>query len=257
VFGVALSYVKKVLRLSALHPDALACLAHDKIGMEAAQALTLTDDHDRQLEALKRFGNSAHQTRRTLTEEKIGPGHALFLFVGHDAYAAAGGTITADLFAEEGDGYADATELVETLATAKMADFAAGYRGEGWSDVRASLERPNDFYNLVTVHAEGKREPTEAEQAERTRIQEAADARLVELGKGNQWRDRVFSSSERETRILESRLCMFTDAQKADSAMVPFVGNGGEIEAKVIRTKRIAKSGSGDDPVIKPDDSGA
>ena len=68
-FGVALSYVKKVLRLSALHPDALECLARDKIGMEAAQALTLTDDHDRQLEALKRFGNSAHQIRRMLTEE--------------------------------------------------------------------------------------------------------------------------------------------------------------------------------------------
>ena len=32
-FGVALSYVKKVLRLSALHPDALACLARDQIGM--------------------------------------------------------------------------------------------------------------------------------------------------------------------------------------------------------------------------------
>ena len=91
-FGVALSYVKKVLRLSALHPEALICLAHDKIGMEAAQALTLTDDHDRQLEALKRCGNSAHQIRRMLTEEKIGTTSALFLFVGHDAYVAAGGT---------------------------------------------------------------------------------------------------------------------------------------------------------------------
>jgi ParB family chromosome partitioning protein len=255
-FGVALSYVKKVLRLSALHPDALACLARDQIGMEAAQALTLTDDHDRQLEALKRFGNSAHQIRRMLTEEKIGTDHALFLFVGHDAYAAAGGTITADLFAEGGDGYADAPELVETLATAKMTEIEAGYRGEGWSDVRASLERPDDYYNLVTVHAEGKREPTEEEQAERARIQEAADARAAELGKGNQWGDRVWGGLEREARILENRLCVFTDAQKADSAIVLFVGNGGEIEAKAIRTKRIAKGG-GDAPAIKPDYSGA
>ena len=256
-FGVALSYVKKVLRLSALHPDALACLARDQIGMEAAQALTLTDDHDRQLEALKRFGNSGHQIRRMLTEEKIGTSHALFLFVGQDAYAAAGGTITADLFAEDGDGYADAPELVETLATAKMAEIEAGYLAEGWNDVRASLQRPDDYYNLVTVHAEGKREPTEAEQTERARIQEAADARAAELGKGNQWGDRVFNGLEREARILENRLCVFTDAQKADSAMVLFVGNGGEIEAKAIRTKRIAKGGSGDAPAIKPDYSAA
>ena len=256
-FGVALSYVRKVLRLSALHPDALACLARDQIGMEAAQALTLTDDHDRQLEALKRFGNSGHQIRRMLTETKIGTASGLFLFVGHDAYAAAGGTITADLFAEGGDGYADDPELVETLATAKMAEIEAGYRGEGWSDVRVSLERPDDYYNLVTVHAEGTREPTEAEQAERVRIQEAAEARLAELGKGNQWGDRVFNGLEREARILENGLSVFTDAQKADSAMVLFVGSGGEVEAKAIRTKRMARGGSGDTPAIKPDCSGA
>ncbi len=256
-FGVALSYVKKVLRLSALHPDALACLARDQIGMEAAQALTLTDDHDRQLEALKRFGNSAHQVRRMLTEEKIGTASALFLFVGHDAYVAAGGTITADLFAEDGDGYADDPLTVETLATAKMAEVEAGYRAEGWRDVRASLERPDDYYNLVAVHAEGKREPTEAEQAERARIQDAAEARLAELGRGNQWGDRVFNGLEREARILENRLCVFTDEQQADSAMMLFVGNGGEIEAKAIRTKRIAKGGGGDAPAIKPDYSGA
>ncbi len=256
-FGVALSYVRKVLRLSALHPDALAYLVRDQIGMEAAQALTLTDDHDRQLEALKRFGNSAHQIRRMLTETKIGTASALFLFIGHDAYAAAGGTITADLFAEGGDGYADDPELVETLATAKLSEIADGYRADGWQDVRASIERPDDYYNLVTVHAKGRREPTDAEQAERARIQAAADARLAELGKGNQWGDRVFNGLEREARILENDLCVFTDAQKADSAMVLFVGNGGEVEAKAIRTKRIARGGSGDAPAVKPDYSGA
>ena len=98
---------------------------------------------------------------------------------------------------------------------------------------------------------------TEAEQAERARIQAAADARLAELGKGNQWGDRLFNGLEREARILDNRLCVFTDAQKADGAMVLFVGNGGEIEAKAIRTKRIARGGSGDAPAIKPDYSGA
>ena len=256
-FGVALSYVKKVLRLSALHLDALACLARDQIGMEAAQALTLTDDHDRQLEALKRCGGSAHQIRRILTEEKIGTSHSLFLFVGRDAYAAAGGTITADLFAEDGDGYADDPALVDTLASAKLAEIEAGYRAEGWSDVRASLQRPDDYYSLVTVHAEGKREPTDAEQAERARIQAAADARAAELGKGNQWGDRLWGGLEREARILENSLLVFTDAQKATSAMLLFVGHGGEVEAKAIRTKRKAREGSGDAPADKPDYSGA
>ena len=256
-FGVALSYVRKVLRLSALHPDALACLARDQIGMEAAQALTLTDDHERQLGALKRCGNSAHQIRRMLTEEKIGTTSALFLFVGHDAYIAAGGTITADLFAADDEGFADAPELVDTLATARMAEIEAGYHADGWTDVRASLERPADYYNLVTVHAAGAREPTEAEQAERQRIQTAADARAAELGNGNHWGDKIFSGLEREARILENALCVFTDAQKAEGAIVLFVGHGGEVEAKAIRTKRVAKEGDGGATAIKPDYSGA
>jgi ParB family chromosome partitioning protein len=255
-FGVALSYVKKVLRLSALHPDALGCLARDQIGMEAAQALTLTDDHDRQLEALKRCGNSGHQIRRMLTEEKVGTTSALFLFAGHDAYVAAGGTITADLFAAEGDGFANDPALVETLATARMTEIEGGYHADGWTDVRASLERPADYYNLVTVYPAGTREPTEAEQAERQRIQVAADARAAELGKGNYWGDKIFSGLEREARILENALCVFTDEQKAEGAIVLFVGRGGEVEAKAIRTKRGAKDGGGA-PAIKPDYSGA
>ena len=95
------------------------------------------------------------------------------------------------MFAEGGDGYADDPALVETLASAKLAEVEAGYRAEGWRDVRASLERPGDYYNLVTVHAAGNREPTEAEQLERERIAVAITARMAELGDGNQWGDMV------------------------------------------------------------------
>lgn len=256
-FGVALSYVKKVLRLSALHPLALEHLARDKIGMEAAQALTLTDDHDRQLEALKRCGNQAHGIRRMLTEEKIGTGHALFLFVGRDAYGAAGGTITADLFADDGDGYADDPALVETLAIAKMAEIEAEYRADGWHDVRAALERPGDYYNLVTVHAAGEREPSNTEQVESERIAAAIVARLAELGSGNAWGDTALNALRRAQRSLENACAVFTEAQKAEGAMVLFVGSGGEVEAKAIRTKRVTREVRGDGLAAKPEYSGA
>ena len=249
--------MRKVLRLAALCPEALKCLARDEIGMEAAQALTLTEDHDRQREALQRCGNQAHSIRRMLTEEKVGTTSALFLFVGHEAYAKARGTITADLFAEGGDGYANDPALVETLATARMAEIEAAYRADGWRDVRASLERPNDYYSLVTVHAAGSREPTEAEQVERERIAAATTARTAEFGDGNQWGDTELNGLGREARALENRLAVFTDAQKAEGAMVLFVASGGEIEAKAIRTKRVAREGTGDAPAVKPDYSGA
>jgi ParB family transcriptional regulator, chromosome partitioning protein len=51
--------------------------------------------------------------------------------------------------------------------------------------------------------------------------------------------------------------CSAAWSAKADSAILLFVGNGGEVEAKAIRTKRIAKGGSSDAPAIKLDYSGA
>jgi ParB family chromosome partitioning protein len=256
-FGVALSYVTKVLRLSALAPVALALLAKDKIGMEAAQALTLTDDHDKQDEALNRCGNSGHAIRRMLTETKIGTGQALFRFIGGDAYAAAGGTITRDLFAGEGDGYADDPALVETLATAKLDAIADGYRAQGWQDVRASLERPDDYYNVVAIHASGSREPSEDEAAEGARIEAAITARKAELGDDARWNDAIVEGLRAEAQALDDRRHLFDDAQKAEGAMVLFVGRAGVIEAKAIRTKRAPRGGSAGAAVEKPDYSGA
>ena len=251
-FGVALSYVRKVLKLSALHPQALASLAHDEIGMEAAQALTLTEDHDRQLEALKRCGNQAHSIRRMLTETKIGTDHALFLLVGFDAYFAAGGTITADLFADKGDGYADDPELIERLATAKLAEVEADRRAQGWQDVRVSLERPDNYYSMIHVHPAGVREATEAEQAEIARIDAAIASRIAALGEDNHWSDGEISTLRHERHRADVALAIFTDEQKADSAMMLFVGSGGTIEAKAIRTKRAKASGNDPRPPGNP-----
>ncbi len=153
---------------------------------------------------------------------------------------------------------AEAVELslVETLATAKMAEMSGMYRADGWRDVRASLERPGDYYNSVAVLAAGNREPTEAEQIERERIAAATAARRTELGNGNPWGDMVLDGLGREARALENRLAVFTDVQKAESAMVLFAASGGEVEAKAIRTKRAPREGTGDARAVKPDYSG-
>lgn len=255
-FGVALSYVRKVLRLAALHPQALACLARDQIGMDAAQALTLTDDHDRQLEALKTCGNSAHNIRRMLTAEKLATDGKLFQFVGAEAYEAAGGSVTRDLFAEAGVGYADDPELVQSLATVKLDQIADSYRAAGWSEVRATLDRPDDYYNATIVHTYERRDESEAEQAERTRIAEARAARQAEIGDGNHYNDRALATMARDERALDERLLVFSDEQKAESAMLVFIGQDGGVEAKPIRTKRAARAKADGAGAASPDYSG-
>ena len=256
-FGVAVGYVRKVLRLAALCPEALKCLARDEIGIEAAQALTLSEDHQRQRDALQRCGNQAHSIRRMLTEEKIGTASSLFLFVGHDAYVTAGGTITADLFAGEGDGYADDPALVEALAMAKLDALAASYRADGWQDVRASPERPHDYYSITHVHPGGSREPSSEERCELDRIAEAVAERRAALGEVNAWGDAELDGLRRDQRRIEHGLLAFTAGQKAESAMILFVGHGGEIETKAIRTKRASKATATGAAGQKPDYSGA
>ena len=112
-FGVSPAYVRRVLKLAALHPTILKAFQKDEIGMGAAQAFALTDDQDRQLEVFKRTGDNAHQIRAMLTQEKVADTDKHFRIVGEEAYCAAGGTFTTDLFGERR--YCDDAGLVMDL----------------------------------------------------------------------------------------------------------------------------------------------
>ncbi|OBX17918.1 hypothetical protein A9995_14055 [Erythrobacter sp. QSSC1-22B] len=258
-FGVAISYVRKVLRLAALHEDALAAFAKDKIGMETAQALTLTENGAKQIEALNQYGNSAHQIRRFLTQETIASDHRYFVFVGHESYAEAGGSMTADLFADDGEGYANDPELVLSLADAKLQHLAEDLRSAGWPRVETGTEKPEDFYNLNRMHEAGSRAMTGAEDVQRTKLEEAREARIAEPGEDGQWNDAVVRDLDRQLRDLETGLQFFTEEQRQEGYMLVTIGHNGHADMSAIRTKKTATAQTGADGVeqAKPDYSGA
>ena len=161
-FGQAVSFVYKMLRLSALAPSLIDLIAKDQLSLEAARALTLTDDHDQQMKVAKAANGHAHTIRRMLTTEKVDTTHGAFLFVGRDAYVEKGGTITVDLFSQGAEGFADQPELVQELAEEKLDAIADEYRAIGWHEVRAQLDRPYDLYMKGSMYP-ATREPTEAE----------------------------------------------------------------------------------------------
>lgn len=184
-FGYELSEVRKLLALANVSPKVLKALAADKIDVACVQAFTLTDDHERQERVLK-LASSAHQVRRLLTETKLTTDHKLFRFVGMDAYRDAGGTITGDLFAGEGEGYADDPELVERLADEKLDHLADEARAEGWREVIAVMERPHNSYSWHTLYPDkSTRSFTDAEQAQMDELTAKREARLAEIGADN------------------------------------------------------------------------
>lgn len=160
--GVAVSFVYKMLRLSALAPSLIALIAKDQLSLDAARALTLTDDHDQQVKVCKAANGQAHTIRRMLTTEKVATTHGAFLFVGREAFEAKGGTITPDLFSQGDAGYADQPELVQEMAEEVLDGIAAEYRAIGWHEVRAELDRPHDLCMKGSIYP-ATREPTEAE----------------------------------------------------------------------------------------------
>ena len=226
-FGYSEGHVARLLKLGSLSPSLLQALAKDELSLDAAKALCLTDDHKAQREAFKACGNNAHALRRYFSAEKMATSDRLFVFVGIDAYREAGGTITADLFAEEGSGYADDAGLVEVLATQKLEQMAEALREEGWFKIRVELETPTDYYSLRPMYPQTR----EASEEERAAIAAAQDAITAledsEEGDEEVGEDELESARERLWQ-LEEGLRSFTDNQRQIGGVIVSVDYNGE-----------------------------
>ena len=178
-FGVSPAYVRRVLKLAALHPTILKAFQKDEIGMGAAQAFALTDDQDRQLEVFKRTGDNAHQIRAMLTQEKVADTDKHFRIVGEEAYCAAGGTFTTDLFGERR--YCDDAGLVMDLVQDRLDAIAKAAREDGWRDAEGQLYRPDSYWMRGHLEPAGERHPTEEETAQLVEIEAAIAKRESEV----------------------------------------------------------------------------
>ncbi|NCN86083.1 MAG: ParB/RepB/Spo0J family partition protein [Sphingomonadales bacterium] len=236
-YGVSPAHVRRVLKLSALHPDILAAFAKDEIGMGAAQAYTLTDDLERQLAVFERAGDSARQIRSMLTEQKVSTQSKLFTFVSLEDYKEAGGTVTADLFAEDGEGYADSPEILFRLVEEKLAKVELNYRNDGWSQVELCQGRPDNFYTLRLMEPEGRMEPSD-EQAKQLEVNAKAQQAIIDDDDADRHFNPELRELEREASRIEASLCFYTDEQKANGKAIIFLGYDGQLEAHAIDLRR-------------------
>jgi ParB family chromosome partitioning protein len=231
-FGQAVSFVYKMLRLSALAPSLIDLIAKDQLSLEAARALTLTDDHDNQVKVCKAANGHAHTIRRMLTTEKVDTTSGAFLFVGRDAYEAKGGTITIDLFSQGAEGFADHPELVRELAEEKLGTIADEYRAIGWHEVRAGLERPYDLYMKGSMYP-ATREPTEAEATRLAAID--SEIEVIAAAKGED-SERIEPLSDERDAITEG-LRAFNREQVAVGGVALWVTHDGSLGKSFYRAK--------------------
>ncbi|MET1756486.1 ParB/RepB/Spo0J family partition protein [Novosphingobium sp. RD2P27] len=245
-FGVSPAYVRRVLKLAALHPTILKAFQKDEIGMGSAQAFALTDDHDRQLEVFKRTGDNPHQIRAMLTQEKMADDDKSFQIVGEEAYLAAGGTFTTDLFGERR--YCDDPGLVMDLLQDRLEAIAKAAREDGWRDAEAQLSRPDSFWMRTHLEPAGEREPTEDEAAELTQIEAAIAKRESEIEDDEHFYDDELRDLGRKQKAILGSLKVFTDEQKAEHTLIVFVGYDGIDQVAFTRSSRGSAGADGPKP---------
>ena len=211
-FGVAERLVEQRLRLGGVAPELLDAYRAQEMDLDTLKAFTVTTDHARQRtawEGVKEQGYrpSGWQVRRMLTEESVPAVSAVARFVGEEAYEAAGGTLTRDLFAgEDGSGtWYDDPALLNELATEKL-HAAADELKVRWKWAEAVLETDWSAIAGFGRISPEPAAPTEEEKAERESLRVRHDE-LVNMDE-DEWTDELIEEGE----AIESRLRAIDEA---------------------------------------------
>ncbi len=147
-FNKKVQWVRQRLGLSALAPELLDEWLKGKLSADQAEALTLAPTHDAQLTIWKHARSGSEwnchpdrlreSIRRSSLCEKNDP---RLLYVGIDAYRAAGGTFKGDLFSA--DEFPDCPDLLDSLVAEKAGHLAGQLIAAGWKWVEVN---PHDHY---------------------------------------------------------------------------------------------------------------
>jgi ParB family chromosome partitioning protein len=146
-FFVPVATVKQRLRLASVSPKLLDLYGEDAMTLEQLMAFSISKDHARQEQVFEAIARShsrePYYIRRLLTETAVRATDRRSLYIGIDAYEAAGGVVMRDLFDEDRGGWLQDPALLDQLVLEKLkGDAAALQAEEGWKWVEAAFDFP-------------------------------------------------------------------------------------------------------------------
>jgi ParB family chromosome partitioning protein len=140
-FGCTIRHVDQRLALAALSSKLKAAYRRGDLSLDAARAFCIEPDPARQEAVFKALGKPvthAANVRAHLTHGRMRGTDRLARFVGLDAYEAAGGSLTRDLFLES-EIYVDDPALMSRLANERLEAFREDLLARGWGWVNVNL----------------------------------------------------------------------------------------------------------------------
>lgn len=208
-FFIPVNVVKQRLRLAAVAQSLLDVYAEDGMTLEQLMAFTVSADEARQVQVWESIRNSwskePYQIRRMLTESTVRASDKRAIFVGLDAYEAAGGSIMRDLFQADDGGWLQDPALLDRLVSEKLKIIADEAAGEGWKWIEVDVSHPYDV-------ARGLREitgtPVDLTDDERATI-EALNAEYARLEADYEGADELPDDVDERLGEIETALNAF------------------------------------------------
>ncbi|MBX3671036.1 MAG: ParB N-terminal domain-containing protein [Rhodocyclaceae bacterium] len=210
-FGVTPGVVRQRLKLAAVSPTLMARYREGELSLEQLMAFAVTDDHVLQEETLTQlaWNRSPETIRKALTSRHVSPRDRRAIFVGTEAYEAAGGAILRDLFAEDGGGWLTDSQLLDRLVREKLEAAAAAIRDGGWKWVEVHAEYPHALpftrIRMQTVPLSGE---------DQARL-DAITARYDELAAQHEGEDEVPEEVSAEIDAIDAEIAMLQQKQVA------------------------------------------
>lgn len=256
-FFVSSATVKQRLRLASLSPKLLDLYEKDEIRLEQIMAFSISDDHARQEQVWERVSSSHMQEpyyiRRLLTETTVRADDRRAVYVGAEAYEAAGGVILRDLFEQDSGGWFQDAALLEQIVFDKLKVDADAIRAEGWRWVEAAISFPYGHTSgMRRIYAES--EELGAEDIERYDALKAEydklDADYAAAEEADEEIEKKLDQLGTELDAIDDRPHTYDPVQKAIAGVfVTLAANGQlQVEAGFVRSE--------DEPRAEDDDIG-
>jgi ParB family chromosome partitioning protein len=168
-FFVTPQIVKQRLKLASVAPALLEVYAEDGMTLEQMMAFTVNPDHARQVQVWDAVKNSwnkePYAIRRMLTETSVRASDRRAVFVGVDAYEAAGGVVLRDLFQGDDGGWLEDPTLLDRMVAEKLQAEAEALATEGWKWIEVATDLPYGYSHGLRRLAGDPAQMTDEESA--------------------------------------------------------------------------------------------
>ncbi|MER8505302.1 ParB/RepB/Spo0J family partition protein [Mesorhizobium sp. M0618] len=235
-FFVSATFVQQRLRLAKVSPKLHEVYEQEGMQLEHLMAFTVTDDHARQEQVWEALENSwskePQQIRRLLTETTVRASDRRALFVGVDAYVAAGGVVLRDLFEADNGGWLQDPALLDRLVRDRMKSIADEIAAEGWKWIVVDADLPYGHNHGLRALAGTPVDLTDAERAEREALQAEYNRLEAEYGESDELPDDVdqrLGQIETALEAFESRPMNYDRAEIARAGVFISIDRDGDL----------------------------